>query len=461
MLIKEQYLLKRRVINYLILFESVLIVAITIFASKLRQIGEELSSTNDLKIIVLLVLFPIMWLCCLSLFGAWDVTILNNHIDGYRRLMKSSIMTFIVFAASSYIFRIQISRFVILFSLVGGTIFHLCLRWIFLRISDGLLRGSNFYARWLIICDETKSNSEAMIFAENQNAVTTLLKTSISDSSFEKLIQDLESNLSIQEFDKVVLASTEGVSRHQIEHLTWMIQESNSEFVVFDQLGITASQNQVKSYPDLNFIGILPPRIEDSQRVVKRLFDLVLVVPSIIILLPIFLLISLCVKIDSRGPIFYKQKRIGQNAKTFTFPKFRSMKPNSDQTRLEVLGRPDFEMVERYRNDPRVTRFGRFIRRFSLDELPQLWCVLIGTMSLVGPRPILPEERVQIGGTHFRRQIAKPGLTGIWQVSGRKDTTWEERMSFDVKYVQEWSMSLDLILIARTFKAIVSGKGSY
>jgi lipopolysaccharide/colanic/teichoic acid biosynthesis glycosyltransferase len=137
------------------------------------------------------------------------------------------------------------------------------------------------------------------------------------------------------------------------------------------------------------------------------------------------------------------------------------MRPGSDAQRLEILGRPDEGMAERYKNDPRITRIGRLIRRFSLDELPQLWCVLVGTMSLVGPRPILPEEIPQLGQFHFRRQIAKPGLTGIWQVSGRKDTSWEERMAFDIKYVQSWSISLDLILIFRTFRAILSGKGSY
>ena len=167
------------------------------------------------------------------------------------------------------------------------------------------------------------------------------------------------------------------------------------------------------------------------------------------------------IKAESRGPLLYTQKRIGQNGTLFLFPKFRSMRPGADAQRLEILGRPDEKMSERYKNDPRITRVGRFIRRFSLDELPQLWCVLIGTMSIVGPRPILPEESSQLGDFHFRRQIAKPGLTGIWQVSGRKDTTWEERMAFDLKYVQEWSLALDLILIARTFKAIITGVGSY
>ena len=460
MITRDRYFLKRRIINYLIAFESILIVALTLLASKLRQIGEEFSSGIDLKVIILLVLFPVMWLCCLSLFGAWDVTILNNHIDGYRRLMKSSLMTFVVFAAASYLFKIQISRFVILFSLIGGTIFHLGLRWLFLRLSDRLLKGKTFNEQWLVIFDEKKPKSEVSIFATNQKAEISYLEFNNNDS-FENLLKVIRTRLANQEYDKVLLASTDGISRYQIEHLTWVVQESNSEFVVFDQLGIATSQNQIKSYADINFLGILPPRIDDSQRVVKRLFDLLLVVPSLILLLPAFIFIALLVKIDSRGPVFYSQERIGQNGQVFTFPKFRSMKPGSEIFRLETLGRPDSDMVERYKRDPRVTGIGRLLRRFSLDELPQLWCVLIGTMSLVGPRPILPEEMIQLGGTHFRRQIAKPGLTGIWQVSGRKETTWEERMSFDVKYVQEWSMALDLILIARTFKAIVSGKGSY
>jgi len=208
-------------------------------------------------------------------------------------------------------------------------------------------------------------------------------------------------------------------------------------------------------------MGVLTPRINDSQRVLKRIFDLVLVTPSLIVLSPIFLAIAIAIKVDSRGSLLYSQKRIGQDEKIFTFPKFRTMIPGSDSKRLEVLGRPDESMTERYKSDPRITRVGRVLRRFSLDELPQLWCVFIGTMSLVGPRPILPEEEEQLGDTHFRRHIAKPGLTGIWQVSGRKDTTWEERMAFDIKYVQNWSIGLDAILIVRTFRAIISGQGSY
>jgi len=259
----------------------------------------------------------------------------------------------------------------------------------------------------------------------------------------------------------LVLTSLDGLTHSQINELMWRVQQLNVSFVIHDGLGFVTSQNQFKRIDDYNWLRILTPRINDSQRVVKRLFDLALVIPSLILLSPLFIAIAVAIILNSRGSVLYSQQRIGQDGKLFIFPKFRTMKPGSDAMRLEVLGRPDENMAERYKNDPRITKVGRLLRRFSLDELPQLWCVLIGTMSIVGPRPILPEEEIQLGDFHFRRQIAKPGLTGIWQVSGRKDTTWEERMVFDVKYVQEWSIGLDMILIARTFKVIVSGNGSY
>jgi len=176
--------------------------------------------------------------------------------------------------------------------------------------------------------------------------------------------------------------------------------------------------------------------------------------------MPILLLIALGVKITSPGPVLYVDQRIGRNNKLFSFPKFRSMVINADQMRSNVLGSPDESMPDRYAQDPRITNFGRFIRRWSLDELPQLWCVLIGTMSIVGPRPILREEDIDVQEENQSRFIAKPGLTGLWQVSGRKEVLWEARMKQDVLYIETWSFLNDLLLIMRTFGTIFYGKGA-
>jgi lipopolysaccharide/colanic/teichoic acid biosynthesis glycosyltransferase len=137
------------------------------------------------------------------------------------------------------------------------------------------------------------------------------------------------------------------------------------------------------------------------------------------------------------------------------------MYQGADVERLSILGRPDETMAGRYKSDPRITPFGRFLRRFSIDETPQFICVLLGSMSLVGPRPVLPEEEPQMGKIDFRRHIVKPGLTGIWQTNGRKETSWEERMAMDIEYVQKWKFTLDLVLIGHTFRSIITGEGSY
>jgi len=459
--ISQPFAIKRRLLKYLIGFESTLIVLLTGLAIQVRQIGEQISPIVDLRVFILILAFPIMWLCCLSLFGAWDLSILDNHIDGYRRLLKASLITFLTFSSASYIFKIQISRFVILFSLIGGTILHLILRWVFLRVADKRVNTKNNQDTWLIISPNGQVDTSAAELAVRFKVKIKYYEAFDNQKEFKSWIADLNGLLSSNSFSNLVLTSLDGLTHTQINELMWGAQQLNIEFVIHDRLGFVTSQNQFKRIDDYNWLRILTPRINDSQRVVKRLFDLALVIPSLILLSPLFIAIAVAIILNSRGSVLYSQQRIGQDGKLFIFPKFRTMKPGSDAMRLEVLGRPDENMAERYMNDPRITKVGRLLRRFSLDELPQLWCVLIGTMSIVGPRPILPEEEIQLGDFHFRRQIAKPGLTGIWQVSGRKDTTWEERMVFDVKYVQEWSIGLDMILIARTFKAIVSGNGAY
>ena len=459
--VSQPFALKRRLLNYLIVFESTLILLLTGLAIQVRQIGEQISPIVDLRVFILILAFPIMWLCCLSLFGAWDLSILDNHIDGYRRLLKASWITFLTFSSASYIFKIQISRFVILFSLIGGTILHLILRWVFLRVADKRVNTKNNQDTWLIISPNGQVDTSAAELAVRYKVKIKYYEAFDNQKEFKSWIADLNGLLSSNSFSNLVLTSLDGLTHTQINELMWGAQQLNIEFVIHDELGFVTSQNQFKRIDDYNWLRILTPRINDSQRVVKRIFDLALVIPSLILLSPLFIVISIAIILNSRGSVLYSQQRIGQDGKLFIFPKFRTMKPGSDAMRLEVLGRPDENMAERYKNDPRITKVGRLLRRFSLDEFPQLWCVLIGTMSIVGPRPILPEEEEQLGDFHFRRQIAKPGLTGIWQVSGRKDTSWEERMVFDVKYVQEWSIALDMILIARTFKAIASGRGSY
>jgi len=198
----------------------------------------------------------------------------------------------------------------------------------------------------------------------------------------------------------------------------------------------------------------------------KRMLDLGLLLLSIPLILPILAVIAIAVRLSSPGPVLFKQRRIGRGGTMFDMLKFRSMVPNAQEALDAYLlsnaeARKEWEETRKLKNDPRITGVGRFIRRTSLDELPQLWNVFKGDMSLVGPRPIVNDEAPRYRSSFRYYLAARPGCTGLWQVSGRNDTTYDERVRLDTRYVSEWSMWLDLHIIFRTFGVLFRGRGAY
>ncbi|MBS6294158.1 MAG: undecaprenyl-phosphate galactose phosphotransferase WbaP [Veillonella sp.] len=203
-----------------------------------------------------------------------------------------------------------------------------------------------------------------------------------------------------------------------------------------------------------------------SNRIMKRIFDIIATICGGILILPIFVMIALLIYLDSPGPIVFGHKRIGQGGKEFSCYKFRSMVPNAQEA-LEVYlkenpaAREEWERDFKLKDDPRVTRIGKFLRKTSLDELPQLWNVLIGNMSLVGPRPIVRDEIVKYGDYINDFYLVTPGITGVWQVSGRSDTTYEERVLMDSWYVHNWSVWIDIVYLLKTVLVVYKAKGAY
>lgn len=203
-----------------------------------------------------------------------------------------------------------------------------------------------------------------------------------------------------------------------------------------------------------------------SNRIMKRIFDIVATVCGGIFILPFMLIIAIIIYLDSGGPIIYKQKRVGRNGKEFNFYKFRSMVKNADMILEEYLNTHEDEKKEwqknfKLKNDPRVTKIGKIIRKTSIDELPQLWNVLIGDMSLVGPRPLLPNEVERYSSYIEDYKLVLPGLTGVWQVSGRSDTTFEERVIMDSWYIHNWSVWIDIVYLLKTVLVVMKSKGAY
>ncbi len=232
--------------------------------------------------------------------------------------------------------------------------------------------------------------------------------------------------------------------------------------IVPDLFQMSLSQIEVDDLSGLPLISIRPLAFRRWERMLKRAMDLVIASVAFIVFLPLMLLIALAIKLDSPGPVLFKQVRVGKGGREFVMYKFRSMHGGAEeeQERLRELSEVDGPIFK-IRNDPRCTRVGRILRRFSLDELPQLYNVLKGEMSLVGPRPPLPSEVAQYKEWHKKRLAVSPGMTGLWQVSGRSLLSFEEMVLLDLYYIENWSPLLDFKILLRTIPKVIMSEGAF
>jgi exopolysaccharide biosynthesis polyprenyl glycosylphosphotransferase len=231
---------------------------------------------------------------------------------------------------------------------------------------------------------------------------------------------------------------------------------------LYELLAPGADVHMVEGLP---MMGLPPIRAERTLRTLKRGFDIVGAAIGLILLAPLFGWIALCIKLDSSGPVFYRHERIGEGGRTFRLIKFRTMNVGAAKQFDEVMQDPErraeFERTQKFLDDPRVTLVGRILRRLSIDELPQLVNVLVGHMSLVGPRPVTNAEVTRYEPDADTLLTVRPGVTGYWQINGRSDTAWEDRVRLDLSYIHGWSLKLDFLILGKTFWVLLTGRGAY
>jgi exopolysaccharide biosynthesis polyprenyl glycosylphosphotransferase len=263
--------------------------------------------------------------------------------------------------------------------------------------------------------------------------------------------------------DAVVIASTSETAAQYTRDLAWRLEGTNIDVLVGPGLIEVASNRlQLRPTTSLPLIQIQEPEFRGSRRLVKSLMDRTVAAALLLVAAPGMIAIVLAVRLTSSGPAFFRHRRIGKRGREFDLLKFRSMVTDSDDKIESLMTLNEGNEVQfKMRNDPRVTRVGSFLRKYSLDELPQLINVLTGDMSLVGPRPHVTREVEQYGPDMHRRLLVKPGITGLWQVSGRSDLSWEETVELDVRYVENWSLGLDITILWRTFRAVLGSNGAY
>ncbi|HEX8346597.1 MAG TPA: sugar transferase [Actinoplanes sp.] len=263
--------------------------------------------------------------------------------------------------------------------------------------------------------------------------------------------------------DTVVVLSCPELDGVVLRRLAWRLERDEVDLIVASALiDVAGARTTIRPFDGLPMLHVEHPRLHGGARMVKDVVDRVGAVLLLLVLAPVLLGVALCVKLTSRGPVLFRQVRVGRDGREFRIFKFRSMYVDAEARLAELRHLNEHDgVLFKMRDDPRVTPVGRWLRRLSLDELPQLLNVVTGQMSLVGPRPPLPAEVAAYADDVRRRLAVKPGMTGLWQVSGRSDLPWDEAVRLDLRYVENWSLSLDLVILLRTITAVLRSSGAY
>jgi exopolysaccharide biosynthesis polyprenyl glycosylphosphotransferase len=263
--------------------------------------------------------------------------------------------------------------------------------------------------------------------------------------------------------DTVVVLTCPEFDGHRLRRLAWQLERDDVDLIVASNLiDVAGTRTTIRPVDGLPMLHVEHPSLSGGRRVVKSIFDRTGAALLLVLFAPVLLVVAAAIRVSSPGPILFRQVRVGRHGREFFIYKFRTMHVDAERrlATLRHLNEQD-SVLFKMRRDPRVTGVGRWLRRYSLDELPQLFNVLSGAMSLVGPRPPLPEEVALYPSDALRRLEVRPGMTGLWQVSGRSDLPWEEAVRLDLRYVENWSLSLDLVILLRTLTAVCRGGGAY
>ncbi|WP_167132200.1 sugar transferase [Paramicrobacterium chengjingii] len=462
-------------------FTDIVVVVIVVFATQLLWLGTTTQLAGvGVEYWGVSIALAALWLIVLEMYGSRSSRVIGAGSDEYRVIFDASLRLFGITAIVSLLFQIDFSRGYLLIAFPVGTVLLLVTRWLWRQWLRRQRRNELFVSRAILIGSQRASNS--VVEDLNRLSGTDLMLVGIcitGDDDEVSEYNDVEHGGALPVMrtardyvelmeqvnaDTLVIASNEHLSPADINDISWQLTPGRHHLIMAPSLtNIAGPRLSVRPVAGLPLIHVETPKMEVRETILKRLFDVCGSLLILLILSPLFLLLSILVKLSSPGPVFYTQERIGRLGAPFQIRKFRTMRQDSDGMLAELLKAQgtDQSPLFKIRSDPRVTRVGAFLRKYSLDELPQLVNVLFGEMSLVGPRPQREGEVALYDEAAKRRLVVKPGMSGLWQVSGRSNLEWEDAIRLDLYYVENWSLTSDLAILFKTFREVISPTGAY
>jgi exopolysaccharide biosynthesis polyprenyl glycosylphosphotransferase len=426
---------------------------------------------------VLSVVLSLAWWLMLTAWDTRNPRVLGSGPEEYKRVFAASLWLFGIVAILSYALRYDTARGYVGLALPAGVLGLLLARWMTRQFLSNERKHGLSTSRILLVGGRDAVDHLTTSLRKNPRAGYSPVAAYLVDGDLTPLgrnpdipiigtsaeVESIMVAIHSSQADSVAVSSGSDLHPEVLRRLGWALATREIRLILAPALtDVAGPRIHTQPVAGLPLVHVSTPRLTGGARVLKRVFDIVGSAGLILVLSPVLLVVALLVKFTSPGPVLYWQERIGVGGATFSMFKFRSMRQNADAQLAELLAaqgssdKPLFKVVD----DPRITAVGRVLRKYSLDELPQLFNVLRGSMSLVGPRPQRADEVALYDDAAHRRLYVSPGMSGLWQVSGRSNLSWEESIQLDLYYVENWSLMQDIIILFKTFKAVVASRGA-
>ncbi|MDQ2838631.1 MAG: sugar transferase [Actinomycetota bacterium] len=446
--------------------------------SYLIRFGPTLAGHNTYA--VLLILLPFAWVAVIAVNHGYEARFVGVGAAEFQRIFHSFLHLTALVSFASFVTHASLARGFVLVALplalcLDGLGRYAARKWLHAQRAAGRAMKSV-----LIVGDAEAIKSFTTVLVRDRHAGMRVVGACVPSEVVAEthtvetlgsvdvpLLGDVDSVVSAVKYsgaDTVAVVSSGRIGPEKLRWISWQLEGSATELVVSPGLiEVAGPRLHIQPVAGLPLLHVEEPELSGFRRVLKSGFDRGVAASALLVFSPIFISIVLAVRFTSQGPALFRQTRVGRDGRTFTMLKFRSMFTDAEERLAAIKNQNDHGdgVLFKMRDDPRVTRIGKLLRKFSLDELPQLINVVNGSMSLVGPRPPLPSEVARYEDHVHRRFLVKPGVTGLWQVSGRSNLAWDESVRLDLRYVENWSIAGDLQILWKTVFAVVRGTGAY
>jgi exopolysaccharide biosynthesis polyprenyl glycosylphosphotransferase len=418
------------------------------------------------------VALPFLWLGSVAVAGGYDPRFIGVGSDEFRKVINAAVGLTAGVAIFSYVAKLDLARGYLVVALPCAAAFDLIARYCLRKRLHRRRREGQFMRRTVAVGHAAPVEDLVALLRRDSHHGLSVVAACVAGARHQGEVADvpvcgdLDSVPSVVSrfgADTVAVLACPEMDGTRLRELAWDLEKTGTEMCVASALlDVAGPRTTIRPVAGLPLLHVDHAELTGAKRVIKEVFDRIAAALALLLVAPLFAVIALAIKITDGGPVFFRQTRVGKDGEPFTLWKFRTMVVDAETRKAQLLSQNDGDgTLFKMRRDPRVTRAGGWLRRWSLDELPQLLNVLFGTMSLVGPRPALPVEVVEYR-VHMRRRLAvKPGITGLWQVSGRSDLPWDEAERLDLRYVENWSLALDLQVLWKTLSAVTRGSGAY